>query len=236
VRVRPYHWWRTVFFLIPTLALFTVVLGTMSLLSSVVDARGLFAHRCAQWWSRLLLWTAGVRIDRRGTPPPAGTSCIFVANHSSHYDTPILFTAIPRQLRIIAKATLRHVPFVGWHLSRAGHLLIDRSNPGAGVLKRMQRMMRQGASLIVYPEGARTRDGKLMKFKGGVFLLAIENGLPIVPVTVAGSRAVMPRGRLMVCPASVQVTVHDAIPTVGLAREDARALADRARDVVASAL
>jgi 1-acyl-sn-glycerol-3-phosphate acyltransferase len=234
--VRPYHWWRTVFFLIPTLALFTVVLGTMSLLSSVVDTRGLFAHRCAQWWSRLLLWTAGVKIDRRGTPPPSGTSCIFVANHSSHYDTPILFTAIPRQLRIIAKATLRHVPFVGWHLSRAGHLLIDRTNPGAGVLKRMQRMMRQGASLIVYPEGARTPDGRLMKFKGGVFLLAIENGLPIVPVTVAGSRSVMPRGRLMVCPASVQVTVHQAIPTIGLAREDARALADRARDVVASAL
>src|SRR5207244_1247500 len=106
----------TVFFLIPTLAIFTVVLGTMSLLSSLFDTRGVTAHACAQWWSRLLLWTAGVEIVRRGELPPEDASCIFVANHSSHYDTPILFAAIPRQLRIIAKATLRHVPFVGWHL------------------------------------------------------------------------------------------------------------------------
>jgi 1-acyl-sn-glycerol-3-phosphate acyltransferase len=223
-----------VFYLIPTLALFTVVLGTMSLISGVFDSRGIFAHRCAQWWSRLLLWTAGVRIERRGVLPDEGSSCIFVANHSSHYDTPILFTSLPRQLRIIAKATLRHVPFVGWHLARAGHLLIDRKNPGAGVLKRMQKMTTQGASLIVYPEGARTRDGRVMKFKGGVFLLAIDNGWPIVPVSVSGSRAVMPRGRLMVCPATVRVTVHDAIPTTGMTREDARSLAERAREIVSS--
>jgi 1-acyl-sn-glycerol-3-phosphate acyltransferase len=232
VRPPPFHWWRTVFFLIPALVLFTVVLGTMSLCSSLVDSRGVFAHRCAQWWSRLLLWTAGITVERRGVVPDDGSSCIFVANHSSHYDTPILFTALPRQLRIIAKATLRHVPFVGWHLSRAGHLLIDRKNPGAGVLKRMQRMTRQGASLIVYPEGARTRDGRVGKFKGGVFLLAIDTGWPIVPVTVSGSRVVMPRGRLMVCPATVRVTVHDAIPTAGMARDEARALAERVREIV----
>jgi 1-acyl-sn-glycerol-3-phosphate acyltransferase len=234
VKLPPFHWWRTVLFLIPALALFTIVLGTMSLLSSVVDARGVFAHRCARWWSGLLLWTAGVTVERRGVPPPEATSCIFVANHSSHYDTPILFTALPRQLRIIAKATLGRIPFVGWHLQRAGHLLVDRQNPGASVLKKMQRMVRQGASLIVYPEGSRTRDGQVMKFKGGVFLLAIETGLPIVPVTVSGSRVVMPKGRLMVCPGTVTVTVHEAIPTSGLTREDARPLADRVRTIVAS--
>jgi 1-acyl-sn-glycerol-3-phosphate acyltransferase len=236
VSVPPFHWWRTVCFLIPTLVVYTTVLGTMSLLSGLVDARGVFAHSCAQWWSRLLLWTAGIKVTRAGSLPPADISCIIVANHSSHYDTPILFATIPRQLRIIAKATLRHVPFVGWHLSRTGHLLIDRKNPGAGVLKRMQRIVRQGASLIVYPEGARTRDGRMLKFKGGVFLLAIENGLPIVPVTIAGSRIVMPRGRLMVCPADVRVTVHEPISTEGLARDDARALAERVKAIVAGAI
>lgn len=229
----PLHWWRTVFYLIPALALFTIVLGTMSLVSSVFDAGGVFAHRCAQWWSRLLLWTAGVTIERRGVPPPEGTSCIFVANHSSHYDTPILFTALPRPLRIIAKAALGGIPFVGWHLRRAGHLLVDRKHPGAAVFKKMQRMAGQGASLIAYPEGSRTSDGQVMKFKGGVFLLAIETGLPIVPVSVSGSRRVMPKARLMVCPATVRVTVHETIPTVGLTRDDARALADRVRGIVA---
>ena len=231
----PFHWWRTVFFLIPVIGLYTIVLGVVSLLSTLVDRQGRFAHRCAQWWARLILVTSGVRIDRRGAPlPPPAENCVFVANHASLYDIPILFTAVPRQLRIIAKSTLGRVPFIGWHLRRSGHLLVDIQNPGASILKKMQRMTRQGASLIVFPEGSRTLDGKVDRFKGGIFLLAVENGWPIVPISLSGSRVVMPRGRLMVCPAAVQVVVHDAIPTEGLPRDEARALARRVRDIVAS--
>lgn len=236
MKLPPFHWWRTVFFLIPVIAAYTIVLGTISLISGALDPRGVFPHRCAQWWSKLILRTTGVRIVLRGALPPEHQSCILVANHSSIYDTPILFTAIPGQLRIIAKLGLKYVPFIGWHLQRAGHLLIDRRNPGAAVLKKMHRMVQQGASLIVFPEGVRTLDGRVMKFKGGVFLLAIETGLPIVPVSVAGARVVMPRRRLMVCPATVTVTVHEPVPTSGLTREDARALADRVRGIVASAV
>jgi 1-acyl-sn-glycerol-3-phosphate acyltransferase len=224
-----------VFVLIPAIAVYTAVLGTMSLAGGLVDRRGRFAHRCAQWWARLILATSGVRIDRAGHPlPPDHESCIFVANHSSIYDVPVLFTAIPRQLRIMAKAALGYVPFIGWHLHRSGHLLVDRTSPGAGIFKKMQRMARSGASLIVFPEASRTSDGRLKKFKGGIFLLAIEHGLPIVPVSVDGTRTVMPKGRLRVEPATVRVTVHAPIVTAGLAREDARALADRTREVVAS--
>jgi 1-acyl-sn-glycerol-3-phosphate acyltransferase len=236
VKVPPFHWWRTVFYLIPALVVATVILGTVSLVSGLVDRRGRLAHGCAQAWSRWLLWTAGIRVTRRGALPPDDTSHVFVANHSSHYDTPIMFTSVPRQLRIIAKAALGRIPFVGWHLSRAGHLLIDRQNPGATVLRRMQRMMSQGASLIIYPEGSRTTDGRVHRFKGGVFLLAIESGLPVVPISISGSYAVMPKGRLMVCPGDVRVTIHEAIPTKGLTREDARALAARVHDIVAAAV
>jgi 1-acyl-sn-glycerol-3-phosphate acyltransferase len=237
VSLPPWHWWRTVFFLIPAIAVYTIVLGLASLVSSLVDSRGVFAHRCAQWWARLILATTGVRTERRGANlPPEHESVIFVANHSSIYDIPILFATLPRQLRIIAKAALGYVPFIGWHLRRTGHLLVDRDNPGASVFKRMQRMVRQGASLVVFPEASRTSDGRLKKFKGGIFLLAIENGLPLVPVSIVGSRLVMPKGRLMTCPASVYVTIHDPIQTVGLRREDARALADRVREIVASAV
>jgi 1-acyl-sn-glycerol-3-phosphate acyltransferase len=234
VIVPPFHWWRTVFVLIPSIAIYTIVLGTASLIGGLVDGSGRFAHRCAQIWARLILVTSGVRIDRQGEPLPAeGQSCIFVANHSSIYDTPILFTSIPRQLRIMAKAALGYVPFIGWHLSRSGHVLVNRRNPGAGIFKRMQRMARSGASLIIFPEGSRTSDGSVKKFKGGIFLLAIENGLPVVPVSIVGSRVVMPKGRLMVCPATVTVKVHAPIPTNGLSREDARDLAERVRQVIA---
>jgi 1-acyl-sn-glycerol-3-phosphate acyltransferase len=196
-----------------------------------------FAHRCAQWWGRLIVRTSGVRIQLAGAPlPPPADGCIFVANHASIYDIPVLFTAIPRQLRLMAKAALGLVPFIGWHLKFSGHLLVNRQNPGASIFKKMQRMAKSGASLLVFPEGGRSRDGTLLKFKGGVFLLAIDCGLKIVPVTIVGNRTVMPKGRLMVCPADVRVVVHPAIATSGLTRDDARALADRVRAVVASGL
>jgi 1-acyl-sn-glycerol-3-phosphate acyltransferase len=235
VSLPPLGWWRTTFVLLPAVLVYTILLGTLSLLFGLVDRSGALPHRCAQWWARLILLTSGVHLDRRGAPlPPADQSCIFVANHSSFYDIPIVFTALPRQLRIMAKSALGYVPFIGWHLHRSGHLLVNRAKPGAAIFKKMQRMTRQRASLIVFPEGSRSRDGRLGRFKGGVFLLAIENRLPIVPVSIAGSRTVMPKGRFRVRSAIVQVTVHEPIPTAGLSRDEARALAERVRDIVAA--
>ena len=235
MKLPPFHWWRTVFFLIPVIGIATVVLGAMSLVIGLVDRRGGATHQCAQWWGRFILWVSGVRIEMPGRPlPTPGTSVIFVANHSSIYDTPILFSALRHQLRVMAKATLAFVPFIGWHLARSGHLLVNRKNPGASIFKKMQRMIGEGASLMVFPEASRTSDGRMKPFKGGIFLLAIESGLPIVPISVAGSRVVMPKGRLMVCPATVQVILHDPVPTKGLTRRDARALAERVQDIVGS--
>ena len=235
MRPPPFHWWRTVFFLIPVIAIYTIACGIVSLLSTLVDRRGHAAHWCARLWARLIVRTSGVRIVRTGVElPPDDRSAVFVANHSSIYDIPIVFTAVPRQLRIMAKAALGYVPFIGWHLRLAGHVLVNRSNPGAGIFKRMERMTRQAASLIVFPEGSRSRDGRVGPFKPGIFLLAIEHGLPIVPVSVVGSRIVMPKGRLMVCPATVEVKIHGAIPTRGLSRKDARDLAERVRGIVAA--
>ena len=223
--------------LIPVIGLYTIVLGMLSLASTLVDRQGRVAHRCARWWARLILVTSGVRVDRRGADlPPLHQSCVFVANHASIYDIPILFTAVPRQLRIMAKASLGRFPFIGWHLRQSGHLLVDRQQPGAGIFKKMQRMTRQGASLIVFPEGSRSPDGDVKRFKGGTFLVAVENHWPVVPISVSGSRVVMPKGRLMVAPATVRVTIHEAIPTTGMTREDVRNLADRARAIVASAV
>ena len=237
MKLPPFHWWRTVFLLIPAIGAATVVLGAMSLVIGLFDRRGVATHRCAQWWARFILWVSGVRLEMPGRPlPPAGTSCIFVANHSSIYDTPILFGALSHQLRVMAKATLGYVPFIGWHLARSGHLLVNRKNPGAAIFKKMQRMIGEGASLMVFPEASRTSDGRMKPFKGGIFLLAIESGLPVVPVTVVGSRVVMPKGRLMVCPATVQVILHDPVPTKGLTRADARSLAQRVQAVVGTGL
>jgi 1-acyl-sn-glycerol-3-phosphate acyltransferase len=232
-RIPPFHWWRTVFFLIPLISIYTIVLGTFSLASSVVDHRGRFAHRCARWWAQLILLTTGVRVHASGMERVGKeTSYVFASNHQSIYDIPIVFATITRDLRIVAKASLGRFPFLGWHLRLAGHVLVDRDRPGAGIVKRMHRLVADGASVIVFPEGTRSIDGQVGRFKGGLFLMAIETKLPIVPVTIEGSRHVMRKGRLMVCPGEVTLTVHDPIPTDGLSRDNARALAERVRAVV----
>ena len=236
-----FHWFRTVFWLIPTIAVYTIVLGIASVTSSLVDRRGYFAHGCARAWSWLILKTTGVRVRVEGleriTP---GTTYVFVSNHQSIYDTPVIFASLPYQLRIIAKESLARFPVLGWHLRRGGHLFVDRRRPDrGGILRRWRALVSEGVSLIIYAEGTRSRDGRVGRFKGGSFLLAIEAQLPIVPVAVVGTRAVMPKGRLRTEPAEVGLIIHDPIlpPAIEAPTpHDAKALARRVHDIVAKAV
>ncbi len=231
--IPPFHWWRTVFWLIPAISVYTLVLGFVSITSSLVDRTGKVAHACARAWSRLILVTTGVRVQVSGLEcVPIDGAYVFVSNHQSIYDIPILFSALPFQLRIIAKVSLGFFPVVGWHLRYTGDLLVDRARIGAVTMLQVAGLMKRGHSLIVFPEGTRSRDGRVGPFKGGLFLMAVEAGLPIVPVAIRGSRHVMLKGRLMTCPGDVSVSVHDPIPTCGMGRDDVRALAVRAREIV----
>jgi 1-acyl-sn-glycerol-3-phosphate acyltransferase len=230
------YWWKTVCFLIPAISLYTIVLGSISLVSTLIDRTGDLAHRCARAWAWLILRTSGVRVHVIGLERlDRNSSYVFAANHQSIYDIPIVFTALPFQLRIVAKQSLGRIPFMGWHLHLAGHLLVDRSRPGAGVVKKMARLVGEHHSLIVFPEGTRSLDGAVQRFKGGSFALAVEAEIPVVPITIAGSRHVMTKGHLTVRPGDIVLTIHDAIETLGVRREDVRELADRVRSIVAAA-
>jgi 1-acyl-sn-glycerol-3-phosphate acyltransferase len=234
-----FHWFRTVFFLIPCISVYTIVLGTLSILSTLVDRRGHAAHWCARVWSRLILTTTGVRVTVEGLDRlQSGDTYVFVSNHQSIYDIPVIFASLPFQLRIIAKESLGNFPFLGWHLRRAGHLLVDRSNPDrSGILARWRRLVSDRLSLIIFPEGTRSADGKVGRFRGGSFLLALEAGLTIVPISVSGTVNVMRKGHLTTRPGHARVIVHDPIaapkieaPSVA----DARELAARIEAIVRS--
>jgi 1-acyl-sn-glycerol-3-phosphate acyltransferase len=231
--IPPFHWWRTVFFLIPAISVYTIVLGTLSVGSSLLGGRGGFAHECARLWSRLILVTTGVRVRLAGVEKlTRGRSYLFVSNHQSIYDIPIIFWSLPFGVRIIAKASLGAFPFLGWHLSRTGHVLVRRENPNTTTFKQVSAMMDAGHSLLVFPEGTRSGDGRVGRFRGGIFLLAIQAGLPVVPLAVRGSRHVMLKGRLMTCPGDVSLQVFDPIPTEGLTPADAKRLAARVQAIV----
>jgi 1-acyl-sn-glycerol-3-phosphate acyltransferase len=236
--ITQFHWWRTVFWLIPMIAVYTIVLGTLSIGSSLIEPKGYFAHWCARTWSWLILATTGVRVHVRGmervTP---GKTYVFVANHQSIYDIPVIFASLPFQLRIIAKESLGSFPFLGWHLSRTGHLLVNRRKPDPrAVFNWANALTAKGLSLIVFPEGTRSATGHVGPFKGGSLYPAVQAGLSIVPLSVAGSRHVMKKGRLMTCPGEVELTIHDPIPTVAAAEPDirqVRALAASVREIIA---
>lgn len=238
--IPPFNWWRTVFFLIPAIGFYTIVLGAISVASSFFDRSGRFAHGCARLWSRLILVTTGVRVRVEGRERlERGTTYIFVSNHQSFYDIPVLFWWLPHQLRIIAKESLGSFPFIGWHLRRTGHLLVDRRNPDrAGILKKWRGLVVDGLSLIIFPEGTRSMDGRVGRFKAGSFMLAIEAGLPVVPLSMVGTRFVMPKGRLAVAPGDVVLCVHAPIETAGRAEpptiDDARALAGQVHAIITS--
>ena len=237
--IPPYHWWRTVFFLIPAISVYTIVCGAASIVSSFFDSSGHFAHRCARAWSFLILKTTGVRVTVEGLERVVpGQTYVFVSNHQSIYDTPVLFWSLPFQLRIIAKASLAKFPVLGWHLKRGRHLFVDRRNPDrGGILARWRSLVSEGLSLIIFAEGTRSSDGHVARFKGGSFLLAIEAGLPVVPVAVIGTRNVMPKGRLRTEPAHVTLVLHDPIAPPAIAApspQDAKAFGDRVHEIVSA--
>jgi 1-acyl-sn-glycerol-3-phosphate acyltransferase len=230
-----FDWLRTVFFLVPAISVYTIVLGTVSLVSTVFDRSGNFGHRCARAWSWLILKTSGVRVTVEGLERlDPSRSYVFAANHQSIYDIPIVFASLPFQLRIIAKESLGRIPFMGWHLLRAGHVLVDRSNPGAGVVKKMAGLVASGHSLIVFPEGTRSVNGVMGRFKRGSFVIALQAALPVVPITITGSRHVMTKGELTVRPGNVSLTVHEPVDTSTLSRDGVRDLAERVRATVAA--
>lgn len=232
-----FHLLRTIFWLIPTIAVYTVVLGFLSVASSFFDRRGHFAHKCARAWSWLILATTGVDVAVTGLERiEPGKTYVFVANHQSIYDIPCLFWNIPFQLRIIAKESLGRFPVLGPHLKRTGHMLVDRSKPDrAKIAGWASRLTSNGLSLIVFPEGTRSRDGMMNKFKGGSILLAMQAGLPIVPISVVGSRHVMRKGELTTRPGHVTLIVHDPIETTANPEpsvDEVRQLADRVREII----
>jgi 1-acyl-sn-glycerol-3-phosphate acyltransferase len=228
MKLPPFHWWRTVFFLIPCISAYTIVLGTLSILSTFVDRRGHTAHWCARTWSWLILATTGVQVRVVGLERvKAGETYVFTSNHQSIYDIPVIFGSLPFQLRIIAKQSLGRFPFLGWHLRRAGHLLVDRRNPDRiRILQRWRRLVADRISLIVFPEGTRSADGRVGRFRAGSFLLALEAGLTVVPISVFGSRHVMRKGQLTTRPGHVTLVIHEPVaapkidaPTVRNARD-----------------
>jgi 1-acyl-sn-glycerol-3-phosphate acyltransferase len=210
----------------------TLACGVASVLCGLVGQPSL-ARRVGWVWGRTLLWAWGVEVTVHGAAP-RGTA-VYAANHASALDIPLVFAYLPVDFRVLHKRSLYLLPLIGWYLYVGGHVGVDRGHPfrARRSLERAAARIRAGTSVLVFPEGTRNRDSAAVAaFKRGSFVLALEAGVPVVPVSLRGVKALVPGGLLHLRPGRVRVTLHEAIATEGLPVEEAAALAERVRAVV----
>jgi 1-acyl-sn-glycerol-3-phosphate acyltransferase len=224
----------------PAIILVTLFFGTLSLLVSFFDETGKVQAGLARVWAKVLLWVSGVKVHVEGLDhiDPEG-SYIFIANHLSYMDTPVVLAHIPVQFRFLAKRGLFKIPLLGTHLGRAGHIPVPREDPRASV-KTMQTaaevIQTKKISLLVFPEGGRSHDGKLRRFKEGGAYIAIRAGVPLIPIVLIGTREVLPFGAGLVKPGHVTLRILEPIPTGELNLKARGPITDRLREQILNEL
>ena len=218
---------------VPVLVLVTLGLGIPAILAGLVDHRGELSWRIARSWGRVVLQAWGVRVVVRGDAPRGPV--IYAVNHGSVLDIPVLFAHLPGSFRIVHKRSLYLIPLIGLYLYCGGHIAIDRSKAfrARKSLERAAQRIAGGTSVAVFPEGTRSTDGSVRPFKKGSFVLAIEAGVPVIPVSLVGVKRVAPQGLLGLRPGELAMTLHPPIPTAGRCVEEAGALAEQVRAIVA---
>lgn len=221
---------------IPVTALFALSASICTLFDS--SGRSYAAH--ARLWARFGLALNLTPLELRGAENLPDGPFILMSNHQSNFDILSLIAGIPRRVYWIAKKELFDIPVFGPSMRRGGYIPLDRSD-GRKALKSMEEaaaIIRQGSSVVMFPEGTRTRDGRLLPFKRGGFMLAVRAGVPVIPVTINGSGRVNPGGLIRLYGGKITLTLHPRINIPeGLKKSAAEELLmERVREAIDSAL
>jgi 1-acyl-sn-glycerol-3-phosphate acyltransferase len=190
----------------------------------------------ADWVMRVSQAVLGVKVEVSGLERfDPGAAYVFMANHESFLDGPLMFVLIPQRIRVILKKSAFAIPVLGWIMLTAGFVPVDRRAGGGGVrsIERAVRAIKEkGYSFLIFPEGTRSLDGKLGRFRRGGFFLAVGAGAPIVPVTIRGTFELMPKGRFGSKKGTVRVEFHDPVPVEGYSVRDMDELMNKVRDAI----
>jgi 1-acyl-sn-glycerol-3-phosphate acyltransferase len=227
--------WLTYLILLPLIALSTAFFGCISLLCGLWDKSGRQQHFIAHLWARSLLLFSLSPVTVLGKQKiQPGQTAVYVANHLSYYDTPVLFAKLPFQFRILAKQSLWKIPFIGWYLNRSGQVPVDQSSARNAVasLNRGVQTLKHGLPLVIFPEGGRSFSGQLQPFVSGAAYMAIKAQVPIVPVTLLGTYELLPMHTYHLYPRPLAIIVGDPIPTIGLTTRDADPLSERIASII----
>jgi 1-acyl-sn-glycerol-3-phosphate acyltransferase len=213
-------------------------LSIIALMATPLDRSGRMYHGVTRIWSHFIMWLFGINVRTKGAEfIDPSKHYIYISNHASAFDIPAVVVGIPDDIRFILKKELTRIPIWGWALKYGHYITIDRgkARDARKSLEEAADRMRSGASVILFAEGTRTRDGKLQPFKRGAFTLAVKAGIPIIPVTINNTFRILPRGSMHVHPADIELVFGKPIPTADIAgREDEQQLVEQVREAIAS--
>ncbi len=213
----------------------TAIFATAVLLASLIDSKGVNPHKIASIWARSILFGSRIKVDVRGLSNiDFSRSYIYMLNHQSMYDIPVILGCLPVQFRWLAKHELFKIPLFGTAMQRAGYISINRTNRISAFrsLKKAAHIIRNGVSVVIFPEGTRSPDGSILPFKKGGFVLAIQSRVPIVPVIIQGTSAIMNQKQKKIIPGEVSIQVCAPIQTTEYSNKTKEALMDRVKAVI----
>lgn len=224
------------YLLLGAIIIYTVLITTVALVVSFFDRTGRGVHGLARIWTRLILFTSQVKVEIIGLERiELNRPYVLVANHQSHFDVAAMIAHLPLQLRFVAKRELLRVPFFGWAMYRGGHIIIERSihqRAISSINAATDRIRSLGSTVIFFAEGSRSPNGSIQPFKKGGFVLAIQGGFPVLPVSISGSRKVMARDAWQINPGVIRIVICPPIETVGLTLKERDSLLKQTREVI----
>ena len=218
-----------------SLLISTVILGTVAIFLSLFDSSGNLPHLIARLWGKIQLATTGTTVKIQGVENiDPQKSYILVSNHQSNFDIFAFLGYLPVQFRWIAKAELFRAPFMGWAMSRIGYIAIERESPKKAYRSMLQaaEKVKNGVSVMIFPEGTRSLDGNLQPFKKGLFLIALKSQAPILPITICGTGKIMQKGDWRIYPGNVQIIIDPPVETAGIPTEKEGELSARVRNIL----
>ena len=226
------------FFVISLTFVYLLLLGPPLFLFAYLTGNANLVYRVGAWGCRFAVWLAGVRLEVQGREKiPTGQAVVFMPNHQSNCDPPAVISILPR-VRVLVKKEFCRTPLLGRAMLLVGFIPVDRKNRERAIeaIEEGAKSLAAGHSFMVFPEGTRSRDGRLQPFKKGAFVMAMKAQVPIIPISLSGSSRIMQKGRFAIRPGLVRITVHDAVPTAGYVPANRSQLMERVRQAVLSGL
>lgn len=232
---QPYVW----LIFMPLVLVITFLGASLSVLFAILVNPHFASRHFAARWARWIAWCTPIRVSVEGAEhADRSRGYVVVSNHQSQYDILALYGWLDLDLKWVMKKELRKIPGIGIGCEKVGHIFVDRKRPekARAAINKALKVLGNGIGILFFPEGTRSLDGRMLPFKKGAFRVALEQDLPILPVTLVGTRDILPAKTLRLFPGKIRVVIHPEIPTKDMTVDDMKTLMTQTRSVISSAM